>query len=1730
MEANSLHSLHSTVEIIKKQVTRDHFSSFLFSFITDSIVNLTAKRLLLVGTIFSIIYAASSIIVNIIICYQPCIALNFETDTFFTLQKIANIFHFTPGVKTKSGDIIEFVPFYGQIIVAVLSTILYISFHLHRIGRYKGTFFHQYFLYFCLCLSTPLFTYQLNLIVSAICQLIFLQDPMAILFIIIGLYCIPALGIAVVRALIPLSLSGMPTVNLSTSKAIRFYFFATISICLDTICFYVNDNIYILVFAFVIIFFLEIYDYVSNLLTICFPERVTVFFVLIVDGNFAISSIIGIYLALGGSTNPTLYASVIGILLFLNCLLSFLFIRLRKKSILRKVNNFHSFQDAINSLDEYDKKRNYGHIFFTKDDMLINFFGFAPAKDTKNSISTKRFVQYVFKNDSYSGNTKIVALRYLFESGQTSVYDFIYEAAVNILVHYSTSLLLALQLMAIIELTADAFFTTETNGKSHDLFRQKQLDSVLFKCYEAHRCFWQSVLHASLKQILGNMFILESEIENVQNFFKQIEVDEKSKDWYGQQYIDFIVNIAGNYELLRSFEYEEIYESEDSQCSSFSSTDDLNASNQSCEPIYNTPNSHDDAKANNINIPHIMAAPVSRGSIRNSLNLQKFVNNAIINNGYSIQEVTRIIDRNFNNNSSNNFIMNANDYDEADTLNSQNNNLNDELVDNNSYIKQSVNLKDSTKQSSFHADNNRIVSFNSKVNTPRSNNVNTNLNNNEFSRSFDIRQTLHNRKGSYAALRTNTRLSDSLTQYENLNSTNKFFSNRYYNNTYNSNDSSGVNINVKINFNEINKRRSNSAALVKPKLEYDHQKLIDEVHHKIEVCSAANRFKMPGQNIQKKITISIFAISFIIIIVALCLLIGLTFDSLRSRKSTTSYANLQYYSFIYSSNILNACINKQLETLYVNETEALLLYENLSNMISSIENNANYLGLDSTYFVNALQIMGDLLAFYYKLDSVTTNSLKMPNPTNKSSFLYETSNQYLYSITIHLVEWTNAMLSYSSNEILVLNNSKDTHQKVVIYSIIIISIIFVLSIIALIIVSVQRAKSLRKISEQPLLINKKKISNIFIYFDTIIPALYSRTSGSPLDISKNSYYDDYAKTASTTNLNMNTAGIYTNYNNANPFNNKFQSDFHPNSNIQTAAEIVLNAKIIILYIVMFIIQLLLLIISYSIHLRIMDLNEKTYNDSIAFPYLTTSFYIICSIEIDNLSYDITELLIDSLTNALISLIPVGSYNNNFAKRKSSLLKDSKVSASNEPLEVLVPNTLSILDDRSMFQLIKISISSLFEIKLTYLSGISKAYTYALRCFLNSYVYLSNMTYDFIGDYEFVSGSLNFGFMVLLFAVFFISLSILLSIISIMNRLDHFVQIFCRICALLPEDSLFAQLDSFGNIDFWRERPAENQMSIIDAMPVGVAATDSHGNIIMMNTQLKLINKHIKNIHDLKTDRSKFFTIYQFNGISNPTDEYGRSCLPSLVSYFKYKVIDKNGKLIKTRHQRDTLNTSYISNKKVRYFIVKDETRRKQFEAKIDKLHKSMEIISNVLIPPTVLAMKCDRLMKLSQFVILELHLHDNFDDESFIKFKTEVMKQSEKLSNILSVSIKRRDTHAIFTRISSRTFDRQYIREGFLFAQTIGMLLGGMAKISLVNGSECLCEIKESEKKYFTVYSKSFIKSESYMKFIDFGEMATEWSILKFVANSEKEVTRFGTVQLFGNEFDIAVLPTYHAQ
>ena len=131
MEAKSLHSLHSTVEVIKQQVIRDHFGSFLFSFIADSILNLTAKRLLFVGNIFSIIYIGCAILCNITICYHASPTLNFDVTTFENLKKIAGFFFFTPGSVKRTGDILHFAPFYGQILLTVMSTISYISFHLY---------------------------------------------------------------------------------------------------------------------------------------------------------------------------------------------------------------------------------------------------------------------------------------------------------------------------------------------------------------------------------------------------------------------------------------------------------------------------------------------------------------------------------------------------------------------------------------------------------------------------------------------------------------------------------------------------------------------------------------------------------------------------------------------------------------------------------------------------------------------------------------------------------------------------------------------------------------------------------------------------------------------------------------------------------------------------------------------------------------------------------------------------------------------------------------------------------------------------------------------------------------------------------------------------------------------------------------------------------------------------------------------------------------------------------------------------------------------------------------------------------------------------------------------------------------------------------------------------------------------------------------------------------------
>ncbi|OHT16082.1 hypothetical protein TRFO_42060 [Tritrichomonas foetus] len=1416
----SLHSLRMTVDLIRKKSSNSHFGSFLFSFLTDSLLNITAKGLVLFGTVNSFIYVGCILIAGLSLAY---LSTNFDPSTRRNLEIAAKLFQYTPEVYDDKDNILVFVPFYILLIITVICLLAYLAVYFHHIGRYKGTFFHNFFLYYSLNLSTPLFTYNMNLLISAFCHLIYTGDLMSIIIICLGLFNTPGLILSIVRAIIPLILENSPTANTSISHAVVFYICLTLGPVVNTIGYYVIDNWYSMLFLYVSLALIQLANLIYSIKRIIFTDAFSKVFTLLAYSSFVFFPLVGLYSHLGLPCNKFAFGIVLGIGVIACFVGSFFYVK-------------HKISTITNEVSQYDNFEDFLEILKTKNEVdIINIFGYVSPSVATQTLATQEMIKYVIKED-YSLDTIVLAIRYLLASGKDSA--FIYEIAIYTLTNYTTSLLVAIQLIAIIEMTSDSVYE---KGKNNDLLKQRQIDFVLQTYYKHQLGFWRSVLHSSPDLILKYAYSLNSEIQNVKSYFKQIKVKAHTRDQYGLQYINFLINTAGDYEVLEKI------------------IDFLE------EESTNEDSSHLGSQKN-YDLAHVLNSSITNKVQYTTLHSSKENHN-----------LTELI-------------------------------LPNHLTDDNHFV-----------------DDNHLT--------------------------------------------------DDL-----------------------------INIDIDQNENSENISIVESNAI---EFHISKKELLENTQKKIEISKAANRFKMPYQVFYKNLSLIIFLIAFLITFANIGISCGKGFKALLVRMKTKPFLYAQIRLFEKRTSALQLCVEYFLGEPGISQKEAQEIYDDLTEEILSIDTYMKNLALNLDILKNCLRQIQKYILFLFEI---------------------ETEPVDLHEVTTAVINYSNEIIKFASTNSEVELIWKNDHQRICSSAMYAGLVIFAISLLLLILISQGRNRNFVKLAEQPLLIEKDKVSKLYEYFDKIT----------------------IEKTLTTNQFSM---------------------------------IVLINFKLFFCFSLISIFHWFYLDMTNFIHSSIIDHDRNSYNHALVYPFVSAGQFLICDCEIANTSYDNLRDGFDTVVYGL-NKFDIGQ------TLPANITIDIDKILASDSLHLNIP-TIEKLDEISLFSIVKETSFIVSELTVLYMNNCTDIFTIALRTFINSFSAYQMLDNTYVDDFSFKSGLYVLIFVLLTLIYLLFEIVLFIYVLYVLSDIDEIVKIVCRLCTVLPEDSLFSKLEN-GKVNFWRERPESKQILILDALPIGVAHVDSYGNIVSWIHTIDNIGKisHIRNVYGI---HDKYYSAKKYEGKSLPADEYGRKI---------------------------------ECNKKYHYYIVKDETSKKKAEIKIQMLCTDAQLIHSLLIPSSIRAIQCDLLI--NSFIIIEVHLHLNFDNESFIFFKNQIMKLSERLSMILALIVKRHDIVAVFSGLTAKAKNRLYIRESYLLTQKISHILQNNAKIALVSGNGCLCEINDSKKEHFSLYSRSFLKSLTFLKTIDFGEIATEWSIMKAIGIGDKDVIRSGTVQSIDCSHEYVVLSSLH--
>lgn len=330
------------------------------------------------------------------------------------------------------------------------------------------------------------------------------------------------------------------------------------------------------------------------------------------------------------------------------------------------------------------------------------------------------------------------------------------------------------------------------------------------------------------------------------------------------------------------------------------------------------------------------------------------------------------------------------------------------------------------------------------------------------------------------------------------------------------------------------------------------------------------------------------------------------------------------------------------------------------------------------------------------------------------------------------------------------------------------------------------------------------------------------------------------------------------------------------------------------------------------------------------------------------------------------------------------------------------------------------------------------------------------------------------------------------------ELNQIIELLVRICTLLPTNSPFAETDSEGNIDFSREIPDPIFEKVIEVMPIGVVFSSANGIIFYENEkmremfpELELIGHNIRELPFSQVGEDgelSYFLVKRYPNVRLPTDEFGRK-----------------------------FNTESC-------YLIVDVTERRKLELQINIISREVDNLYRFLIPPSISALQQDRLMMFGQFSICEVSFAEGLPREDFEEMNKAVCKIGLDFSTLLYLSERRWSYYAVFSGFSAKGNGHQFIRESFNFVCRIYPVVAGFAKISLVNGVRCLCKIDDSDHANLVLYSQTLMKSAALLRCCDYGEVVSEWSILKCIPKIDSHIIRSGMVMLCRAQTDFCVV------
>ena len=508
-------------DLLQKQVKPIISGSYLFNFLTDTNINSSVSpipSIIVEFFIFSIFFLLFLYVDDFTIWSQDQDLLTFS-------KSIVYFFHF-PYREANPEQVFVSPPLYITLIIFVLSMIEYLCFFLYKSQRFLEPYIQYYFVFLSETLMPFLLAYCIIASISSIANFIYSDSETAYLHWLIPIFSIasfPALFISIIRTFSDIQIRPIAYVPNDPCMALLWYFSLVLACSLEsllTFFTYENDN------ARIFISILNTFLLGSNCLLAFkrfFLSKISQILCLAISLIGCLNSFLCFIHTFVPNANPLIWLIAILTFDFIMIIVSIVYV-LNK---IRKIDEYIILNSGFISNQLSPRE-------------FIDLFSYGCIHQI-DAFDDQNVIDLIFRTYPTSYRLQIFILRFLLSKKNAL---FVYNVSNELLKINIHSFFHSFQTHALLIISAELL----NKNESYLYIREKQLLLVLRDCVKAHAKFWRAILYNSPGDIYSKSILLLNKIENATKFYDHNNIKEHKNDRYGQDYVDFLLNISFNYD------------------------------------------------------------------------------------------------------------------------------------------------------------------------------------------------------------------------------------------------------------------------------------------------------------------------------------------------------------------------------------------------------------------------------------------------------------------------------------------------------------------------------------------------------------------------------------------------------------------------------------------------------------------------------------------------------------------------------------------------------------------------------------------------------------------------------------------------------------------------------------------------------------------------------------------------------------------------------------------------------------------------------------------------------------------------------------------------------------------------------------------------------------------------------------------------------------------------------